>query len=230
MPNYVYNTVRFAREDAAKVRELVRTDKNAFDFNKIIPMPESLNIVSGSSTYDAQRYVKGEDMGDLRKRYPEEGVEPDCRIFIGTERSPKTMPELRAFAILVEENLEKYGCTDWYDWCSRYWGTKWNACDASWSGNSVWFETAWSDPEPVFLKLSELLGIRFTVECEEESLSFCSITDYENGEKVSEEVADGIEGLKLLGLSRDEIVERYEEWLDDKEMEELNKSLDLLFT
>ena len=24
-------------------------------------------------------------------------------------------------------NLEAYGCKDWYDWCIRNWGTKWDA-------------------------------------------------------------------------------------------------------
>ena len=55
------------------------------------------------------------------------------------------------------ENYEKYGCTTWYDWCTKYWGTKWNAySNEQRDEDTIEFETAWSNPEPVMLKLSEM--------------------------------------------------------------------------
>lgn len=55
------------------------------------------------------------------------------------------------------ENYEKYGCTTWYDWCTKYWGTKWNAySNEQRDEDTIEFETAWSNPEPIMLKLSEM--------------------------------------------------------------------------
>lgn len=225
MPNYVSNTVTFDPKDVDKVQRLVMSDDSEFDFNRIIPMPESLMIHSGSCTYDAIRLLNGEDLDKLKERYPDEGEEPDPSVFYPYARTPETMPELRAFAKLVKFNQDQYGHGDWYDWAYANWGTKWNACKPCWSDDSVYFDTAWSDPEPVFVQLAKLLGITFTVECEEESLAFCSVTTYSPDGK-DEETAEGLEGLKLLGYSREEVIERYsEDWLeeDPELMEEINK-------
>lgn len=46
---------------------------------------------------------------------------------------------------------------NWYDWHCHFWGTKWNACDCKIEDDdTVTFETAWSVPEPILLKLSEM--------------------------------------------------------------------------
>ena len=212
MPNYVYNTVTFRPEDVDKVKALVCNNDEPFDFNKIIPMPESLNITSGSPTYDAMKYLAGK-LDELTK-YPDEGEEPDPSFFSEMDtlgyRSPQTLPELKVFAGIVKDNMEKYGCTDWYTWRNMHWNTKWNACDAYWVDNVCHFDTAWSDPEPVFLELSRILGISFTVECEEESLAFCSRAGYENGEKVCEQVEEGMAGLIMLGADLGDILARYD--------------------
>lgn len=233
MPNYVYNTVTFKREDAKKVYRLVHTEDNAFDFNAIIPMPETLNIASGSSTYDAEEFLKCGVTDDLKSRYPDEGEAPDPSYFytqqsIWGSPSPKTLPELRVYAELVKGNKEKYGHASWYSWSCAEWGTKWNACDADWvSDTCVHFQTAWSDPEPVFLELASKLGITFMVDCEEESLAFCSVCTYspDGVDRVDEE---GYKGLVLLGNDREDILSRYEEWCDEDEMQEIRDKLDEL--
>lgn len=229
MPNYVSNTVTFDRKDVDKVKRLVMSDVCEFDFNRIIPMPESLKIASGSCTFDAMCLFNGVGLDKLKERYPDEGEEPDPAVFYNPpyKRSPKTMPELRVFAQLVRENKEKYASSDWYDWAYSNWGTKWNACDPRWSDNVVSFDTAWSDPEPVFVQLAKMLDITFTVVCEEETLAFCSITTY-SPERKYEERAEGVAGLVLLGHDREDIIARYEGWCDDEGMAELNKDLDKL--
>ena len=227
MPNWVSNTVIFKSEDVEKVKALVTTADRAFDFERIIPMPESLKIVSGSTTHDALTYLSGVDLDKL-KRYPDEGEEPSPSVFYGYERHPETLPELRVFAMLIAYNKAKYGMTDWYDWANAKWGTKWNAHESMWDGYTVVFDTAWSDPEPIFIELSKLLGITFTVRCQEESLAFCSITEYSNGEKTWEDSAEGIEGLILLGFSKEEVIEWYG---DDcvEEYPELKEEIDAAF-
>ena len=53
-------------------------------------------------------------------------------------------------------NYEKYGCITWYEWCNANWGTKWNACNSSFTDESLYFETAWDAPEPILEKLCEM--------------------------------------------------------------------------
>jgi|HubBroStandDraft_1064217.scaffolds.fasta_scaffold53145_2 hypothetical protein len=45
MPNRVINTLEVIRGDPREIFELVRTEKSVFDFNNLIPMPESICIV-----------------------------------------------------------------------------------------------------------------------------------------------------------------------------------------
>ena len=42
MPNWVRNTLKVIKGDPKKVLDFVRGDKSAFDFNNLIPMPESI--------------------------------------------------------------------------------------------------------------------------------------------------------------------------------------------
>jgi len=57
-------------------------------------------------------------------------------------------------------NAEKYGYTDWYPWANHYWGTKWGAynghADHTPGRITADFQSAWSPPDPVIKKLSEL--------------------------------------------------------------------------
>ena len=53
MPNWVTNVVEFKnKEDLEKVRELVETEDNAFDLNKLIPQPEYISFTTSPSPLD----------------------------------------------------------------------------------------------------------------------------------------------------------------------------------
>ena len=228
MPNWVFNRIVFNTDTAERVKtlvelkDLVMSENSPFDFNRIVPMPESLKICAGSVTDDAEDLLAGRE---LRIEYPDMGEEPSPEYFYDY-KSPETLPELRVFARIVQSNKEKYGCADWYTWCRKNWGCKWGAASAYWeSTNEVTFDTPWCSPEPIFLKLSEMFDIPFTVYCEEESLAFCSVTEYEDGMVVYEACEDGVEGLKLLGYPKDEVIDRYswdEDMLNDM-MPEINR-------
>lgn len=63
MPNWVQNNITFSGDDAEikKMLEAIKADEIGFgsiDFNKIIPMPESLNIECGSRTDKGIKMVK----------------------------------------------------------------------------------------------------------------------------------------------------------------------------
>lgn len=54
-------------------------------------------------------------------------------------------------------NYEKYSFPTWYEWCIHNWGTKWNASDTViLNTDTILFDTAWSNPEPVIMKLAEM--------------------------------------------------------------------------
>ena len=42
MPNWVSNTLRVIKGDPKEIFEFVRTEKSAFDFNTLVPMPEQI--------------------------------------------------------------------------------------------------------------------------------------------------------------------------------------------
>ena len=176
MPNWVQNEIIFENASDEKVAALIRelklateSDERAFDFNKIIPMPESLNVAWGSSTDRAIAYyvterltipVEQTNLKDLVhnsfsddwatevvsriKKYIDEG---------GTDDWDKVYEAGKQYMY----NREHYGCYTWYEWCCRHWGTKWNACEPDWSldDGMLVFQTAWSAPFPVIEALAQ---------------------------------------------------------------------------
>lgn len=152
MPNHVKNRLTInGTEDQIKeiTTFLQKTYENGevsyMDFNKIIPMPESLNIESGSL---------GEMFG---------------KLLFGTENSFLSIEEIQKrllkytkesilegvkLAIQYRDNLKEHGHTTWYGWAPANWGTKWNAYDTSLNNNVIEFDTAWSGVPGLIEELS----------------------------------------------------------------------------
>ena len=59
MPNWVINKVRFSSRGKEIIDKITSTnnDEEYVDFNKIIPMPKTLNITSGGNDRDAMQYA-----------------------------------------------------------------------------------------------------------------------------------------------------------------------------
>ena len=164
MPNHVKNIVKM--EGITKLPlfkteydEYEKRDVVCFDFNKIIPMPESLNMVSGSLETLAIEAVNRR-LSQRRHRFQQGYSKPqmtDEEYRIRLESHEKTEEELLELGLQYISNKVKYGATTWYDWCCDNWGTKWNAySNEQEDEDTISFETAWSNPEPVMLKLSEI--------------------------------------------------------------------------
>lgn len=175
MPNYVANVLKM--KNIAKLPLFTEEDgKTYFDFNKIIPMPESLNIESGSRTewavvyYLTQRCVIPIGcLNDDDKKTAEAIVE---NMFSNNwlqevynrvqewayKASMDKKDELFSMGQTYVDNYKKYGAATWYNWCIDNWGTKWNALGsgACIDDDTVVFRTAWSAPTPVIEKLSEM--------------------------------------------------------------------------
>ena len=49
MPNWTYNTITASKKVISKIKKELTNEEGGLDFNKLIPMPESLNVTAGSS-------------------------------------------------------------------------------------------------------------------------------------------------------------------------------------
>ena len=160
MLNFVRNIITFDcdEEEVKKIIDEIKSDdgKTLFDFNKLIPMPEELNILEGSKT--------------------DEGI-------TAFETDNKSDPELYELGKQAIKNLEKYGHRSWYYWRVQYWETKWNALDVVVNGNSLIFETAWSTPFPVLKALScKFPCIPFSVKYADEDIGYdCGEMTFKDG-------------------------------------------------
>ena len=157
MPNWVKNLVSFSG-DPERIKELktkLKTKENNFDFNQIIPAPQELfEIPAGGRESEAMQLAK------LRKEHKDNWKSTRDFRMIAESKWMSNERTWDGWADLGDKylrNLELYGSTTWYGWCISNWGTKWNACEVSWSGDDyVEFDTAWSFPEPIFTKLADL--------------------------------------------------------------------------
>lgn len=196
MPNWTFNTVVISGipETLHTIRDRMETkgvdDETGkeyvqlFDFNKLIPMPESLDITSGGGmteaiiTYltDGLRYDVGNmDPNDEKGKQLQKAWAKyaKCDSFIAPKSVQKAYEDAKErfkdpqkISQAVREgkqyidNMDQYGCPTWYEWRSRHWGTKWNARNVEREKNdeentlTYYFQTAWAEPEPVMRALS----------------------------------------------------------------------------
>jgi len=203
MPNHVENIITL-KGDEQRIREMLEAIQNdelglgTVDFNKIIPMPESLNIESGSRTDRGLKaysdfidvYVfsrNAEEALNALQNIPRESEDAFLR-----KRSDVKADEWE-LGKTAWNNVQNYGASTWYGWCTNNWGTKWNAygydegTDYSASGN-LHFQTAWSAPHPVIKKLAQMYpDIIFEHEWADEDIGVnCGRKCYSNGECTEE--------------------------------------------
>lgn len=206
MPNHVTHRVLVTgpADDLKKFREgyIVSEEEEDFegkptgatveclDFNRVIPMPESLEETTsgsfGAIGYDAFHGTDGEWKRIVD--YPwvkEKGITTQKQLH---EFLDKKSPEYRRQGDLAKRNIEQYGFCDWYEWAVEHWNTKWPAYRHKWIYEGCdrldfTFCTAWSPPTPIFEELSRLFPtIRFFVRSFDEGYNFACQGSFENGE------------------------------------------------
>lgn len=158
MPNHIRNRL-VIKADEKSVKEV--TDflmgkpfddgsPRFIDFNKIIPMPESLMVEAGS------RGEMGEVILNKKGKYAREEYPEVKKMF--NKLSAEEQEETLKIARIYRSNRKKYGHATWYDWCCDKWGTKWNAYNQEKrADNEIWFDTAWS----CVLNLVDILSKKF---------------------------------------------------------------------
>ncbi len=137
MPNYVKNRIELIGNDAQAVIEYVK-GITAFDFNKIIEMPEGTGITSGSWSFDP--------FADCNKAIEK------CKRQFGSDSC--NIGDVDTF-IQGIKNYIVHGYVNWYAWSVEIWNTKWNAFDVGeWENNIINFCTAWSSVVKLIQRLS----------------------------------------------------------------------------
>ena len=195
MPNHVTNKIEITSANAQEALNFMKGSDREFDFNQIIPMPESLNIQSGTVTDAALAYcltdglTKPVTADQIEKYYKEEffsskaeqverAIESAKRCL---DQGHETKEQLLEISKKIISNVETHNCHTWYEWSPQNWGTKWNAYDITVSENQVEFDTAWNSPVPVLEAWIAKFNLTCTVKAFDEGHNFWFIKTYADG-------------------------------------------------
>lgn len=114
--------------------------------------------------------------------------------------------ESKSFNLKAEQKELLVDGMNGYDWCCQNWGTKWGICNPTFEADSLgevfgeiqyYFETAWSPPIPVIVKMSEMFPkLKFTLKYYEGGMGYQGTLVCRGGEILddSEESYDGNRG------------------------------------
>lgn len=189
MPNWCSNHMVISGNEqrvAELVSEIIRPDSDnpsemTFDFNGILPIPEELLEVSYFCSQDEIQWGQLDDVLNVLavqnkisdelyhklKAELEKVLDWNTLTVSEINNFIQTRPELQRQIGLYPEraktaayNLKHHGEIGWYNWCNRYWGTKWNAHNCYIEHQSdglldIWFDTAWSPPVGVYRAICE---------------------------------------------------------------------------
>lgn len=203
MPSWTENKLSFAnKDDFLKAKQLLcklnpHTLEEEVTFENVCPMPESLHIQCSTITMDidkADNYNEFKEIGykesliNLFKHDNLTSFEKDLL------KDCKTDEEIfNAYKKTINYNKEHYGCTNWYDWSCKNWGTKWDACDSyiDMSFNEISFNTPRCEPYPFFEKLSKKVeDIPFLVMSVDEGSNLPKAKIFLNGKVIYQEEKD----------------------------------------
>ena len=231
MPNYVINNIylKGPQEDIDSLIALLGKDvehpEEQIDFNNVVRMPESMNLVEGS---DSEKYIaaylktlsdkeKLEIAGKLNDspaRYEGNYLRKYLKAFKLTltdrDRQDLAARLSKDFEVLkpssIEEvgkayvdNIINYGADTWYDWSVKNWGCKWGAMESCVEDNFITYNTAWSAALPVTEKLSKMFpSVFFSHEFADEDIGYnCGCVQFEKGEAISEYFPRGEEAVRF---------------------------------
>lgn len=218
MPNHV-TSILVVSGDANKRQAMFEAIKNveiglgSIDFNKVIPMPESLNVECGSRTDRAMKLYK-EFFAESASLALTDMVNPGMASKTGASHEDRIAELLKKYEAKTKDdpgllqlgeqcynNIQNYGHSTWYDWSMANWGTKWNSygyqeppyTEKEFDGATVEFQTAWSAPTPVLIALAEKYpDLDFEIKWADEDFGYnVGHKEYENGEETFSNIPDG---------------------------------------
>jgi len=177
MPNWVKNIITAKAETINKIKEKY-FENDALSFEKVIPMPKTLNLVSGTVTNHSIYYAYSKKDEKEQKEILKILINNSERDYIKiiAEIKEDTIKRIEDYALEYTpseqeknlgietfeqlgdtyiNNIKEYGYATWYEWCIENWGTKWDACRVCYDENRIVFETAWSSPASILVAISK---------------------------------------------------------------------------
>lgn len=196
MPNHVCNQLSMI--GIGKKKELMQVDKNNqisegdLDLDKIVKMPEELDMPSGMEGFSILAYLyKIMPQVNYELKFTEGSiVAPDKseRLERYIENTGKTMDQLAEEGKRYVDNIYNYGAPSWYWWHIQNWGTKWNTYDGYIVNDDIIrFYTAWDPPIAAILALSKMypydeIDLKFI----SEDVSYCGEIKFLDGAIIEE--------------------------------------------
>jgi len=104
-----------------------------------------------------------------------------------------------------------------YNWQSKHWGTKWNACEVDHHGDGLYsFTTAWAPPEAWMVSMSaKFPKLKFVLSYTEEGMGFMGITVAIGGDKMFDKCIDSSEARDFIKENLDPDEEKELKDLDE---------------
>lgn len=167
---------------------------NYFDFNKIIPMPDELDINNNEMAivyYASDRcklpinkisnnkycvYVDGQSVLFSAAYY--------YNLLLTSQFSNEEYDKLYKDGKNLCNNIDKYLYAYWYPWCKKNWGCKFNSSNVKKEENIISFETPNSLPLGIYSKLSKL--------CEENNIGFIMFYSSDEDNDIKGRITGGI--------------------------------------
>lgn len=201
MPNHMYQrmTVTGDPADVDAFLSSIASSHSAFDFNNVIPMPQSLDITDDSRSIPATiEYIKAVNPANPyhNPKYPKFDPALFKQVLpLASSNFRKidlTDPNINDTILdtgkIFVDNFINYGFTTWFGWRNHNWNTKWNAYDIEIERPKdttavIKYSTAWSVPYPIIDKLSTnnknvTISLVF---CEEDIGAFAGLIKYDHG-------------------------------------------------
>lgn len=179
-----------------------KTDSNhKLDFNNFVPMPKELENTNAPVRIATQE--------EIDKEFAEWKAKKDagdpCFSWLDLPITQETYDRL----------VKTYGCSDWYEWAKKYWGTKWNSySNGDWNicgeKAALYYETAWSPANAFYINMSvQFPTLTFKQTYADEGGWYVGYNVIQNGKVIETLDAEwdsptGIELQKELGVYYDE--------------------------
>ena len=196
MANDIQNiiTIKGNQAEIDKMLKTVQVDSfgvGSIDFNKVLPIPNDLDIPEGSDTHQGIKLVK-----DFLEKIPKEdlsreGTFDEFMEYLKQYANGLTQEKqnLWNLGIAAVSNRHYYNAATWYDWTAKNWGTTslGYKFDKNENQNELNFKTAWTAPKGIVRNLSKIHpDLEFQITWADEDFGQnCGVETYKNGEVIS---------------------------------------------
>lgn len=156
---------------------------------------------------------------DTHKSVPKDWKQSEHPLALVEDREPEEATLDFSASVWHEDNSDHEYSTYGYNWQSKHWGTKWNACEVQHHDDGYYsFDTAWAPPEAWMVSMSaKFPKLKFVLSYSEEGMGFMGITVAKAGDKIFDKCIDLDEAREIIKADLSPEQERILKDSDDDE-------------